>query len=193
MNKKIVGLSGTFASGKDTLADYLVTHHNFMHLSTGDLVREEAMRLRGSIERPVLFEVANQLRREKGAGVIIQIALERFAAAPQYDGLVISGIRSIGEVEAVHAARGTMIFVDAPVEVRYNRMASRQRDKESLLSLEEFKAGEAKESQVDPADKTIQNLVAMQQMADIRLSNAADPTSFLHRAVAALGLSGQPR
>ena len=189
MPKPIIGLSGTFASGKDTLADYLVERCNFMHLSTGDLVREEAMRLRGSVERPVLFEVANQLRREKGAGVIIQIALERFAAAPQYDGIVISGIRSIGEVEAVHAAGGRMVFVDAPVEVRYNRMASRQRDKESLLSLEEFRAGEEKESHVDPSDKTIQNLPAMKEMADIRLDNSGELQTFIDTALQALALT----
>ena len=38
----IIGLSGTFASGKDTLAHHLVQVYNFMHISTGDMVRAVA-------------------------------------------------------------------------------------------------------------------------------------------------------
>jgi len=187
MSKIIIGLCGTFASGKDTLADYLVSTYNLMHLSTGDIVRQEAMRLRGSTERPVIFEVANQLRAERGADVLVQIALELFAAHQEkYDGVVISGIRSIGEVETLHAKGGKLLFVDAPVETRYQRMASRQRDAETQLTLEEFKAGEEKERNVDPANKAIQNLGAMRDMADALLINDSDLETFLHSAQQAI-------
>ena len=190
MDKRIIGLAGTFASGKDSLAHFLVNDYNFMHLSTGDIFRQEALRLRNSIERPVLFEVANQLRKERGADVVIQIALEMFHAHQEkYQGVVISGVRSIGEVETIKAKGGTMVFVDAPVEIRYQRMASRRRDSEALVSLEEFKAGEEKESKVDPNDKAIQNLAAMREMADVTLVNGSSLEEFLQSAIQALALS----
>ena len=67
-NIRIMGLAGTFASGKDTLADYLVAHKNFYHVSTGDIIREESMKLHGSTDRVYLREVANQMRSERGPG-----------------------------------------------------------------------------------------------------------------------------
>jgi dephospho-CoA kinase len=191
-SSRIIGLTGTFASGKDTLANYLVAEKNFMHFSTSDILRQEALRLRGSTERPVLFEVANQLRRERGADVFVQISLEMYRGHTdkKYAGVIISGIRSIGEVEAIHQQGGTMVFVDAPVETRYERMASRQRDAESQLTFEEFKAGEEKElALADPTDKAVQNLSAMRKMADVHLINGDDRTAFLREAVRALGLS----
>ena len=185
----ILGLSGTFGSGKDTLAHLLVRDYNFAHYSTGDILRQEAMRLRGSVERPVLFEVANQLRRERGADVFVQIALEMYRAhEAKYRGVIISGIRSIGELEAIKAIGGRMVFVDAPVEVRYQRMVARQRDAEASVSLEEFKAGEAQESEVDPQDKAVQNLPAMRSMADIQLQNGDSLERFVADAKEALGL-----
>lgn len=183
----IIGLSGTFASGKDTLAHYLVAEHKFMHISTSDMVRQEAMRQFGSTERPILHKVANALRAQDGPGILITMALAMYEAhAEKYDGIVISGIRSIGEAEAIKENGGVLVFVDAPVEVRYERMASRKRDDESLLSLDEFKAGEAKELNVDPTDKTIQNLGAMRKMADVYLTNAADKKAFIREALSAL-------
>lgn len=194
MNKtsRIIGLTGTFASGKDTLANYLVAEKNFMHLSTSDILRQEALRLRGSTERPVLFEVANQLRRERGADVFVQISLDMYRGHTDkvYDGVIISGIRSIGEVETIHREGGVMVFVDAPVETRYERMAGRQRDAESQLTLEEFKAGEEKElARADPTDKTVQNLAAMREMADIHLINGDDRDVFLQEALRVLELN----
>jgi dephospho-CoA kinase len=188
---RIVGLTGTFASGKDTLANYLVTEKNFIHFSTSDILRQEALRLRGSTERPVLFEVANQLRHERGADVFVQISLEMYRGHTDktYAGVIISGIRSIGEAETIHHEGGIMVFVDAPVETRYQRMASRQRDAESQLTLEEFKVGEEKElALADPTDKTVQNLGAMRKMADVQLVNGDDRAAFLQKALQTLNI-----
>jgi dephospho-CoA kinase len=118
------------------------------------------------------------------------MALDKYRAqAEKYKGVVISGIRSIGEVENIVAAGGTMIFVDAPVEIRYERMINRQRDSESQLSLEEFRAGEAAEmTAANTHDKTVQNLEAIRQMATVHLFNASDPATFLQHAVSMLNL-----
>lgn len=51
----IIGLAGTFASGKDTVAHKLVEDFGYTHVSTGDMVRRVAQEKYGSIERPVLL------------------------------------------------------------------------------------------------------------------------------------------
>src|SRR5688572_25799323 len=98
--KKIIGIAGTFASGKDTAADYLVKHYGFLHVSTGDLIREETKRLGKSIHRDNLVGVANEMRTTKGGGVFVEMALEEFRKS-NAKGLVVSGIRHPGEVESI--------------------------------------------------------------------------------------------
>lgn len=194
MNKEtnIIGLAGTFASGKDTLAHYLVQHYNYLHVSTSDMVRQEALKERGSIERPVLHEVADNLRRTHGAGVMVELAITLFEAKlaerEDYKGLVVSGLRSLGEAKAIKEAGGILVFTDAPIEIRYERMVSRQRDSETRLSLEEFKAQEAKELETAGDSDESFNILGIRDMSDVRLTNDTDLDAYLGNAIAALKL-----
>ena len=158
------------ASGKDTIAHFLVDKHGYYHVSTGDVVREIAQEKYGSIERPVLYKTANELRREHGSGALAKVALERFFKLPKDSaaGLVVSGLRSVGEAEALQAEGAHIIFVDAPIEVRYERMKNRARDNETLVSLDEFKQREADENGgVDPAF----SIIDIKALADTVLLN----------------------
>jgi dephospho-CoA kinase len=166
----IFGLAGSLASGKDTIAHFLVDKHGYYHVSTGDVVREIAQEKYGSIERPVLYKTANELRREHGSGALAKVALERFFKLPKDSaaGLVVSGLRSVGEAEALQAEGAHIIFVDAPIEVRYERMKNRARDNETLVSLDEFKQREADENGgVDPAF----SIIDIKALADTVLLN----------------------
>lgn len=189
---KIIGLSGTFASGKDTLAHYLVKEYNFFHVSTGDMVRQEALMLHDSIERPVLHEVADEMRRKYGAGIFAELAVktyeERLKERDDYDGLVVSGLRSLGEAKSIKKADGILVFVDAPVELRYQRMVSRKRDVETRLSMPDFMAQEASELEQNTNDDAAFNILAIKEMADKVIINDSDLDTFLVRCRQALEL-----
>lgn len=188
----IIGLAGTFASGKDTLAHHLVKNYDFLHISTGDMLRQEAMKTHGSIERPVLHEVGTTLRQAKGAGFLVELALQTFTAKRQerddYKGLVVSGLRSLGEAKAIKTAGGVLVFVDAPIEVRFKRMAERKRDQETKLTLEEFAAQEANELAVEGNDDAAFNILGIKDMSDHILDNGQSLKDFLAQALGALGL-----
>jgi len=169
---EVIGMAGMFASGKDTLADYLVEKHGYRHLSTGDMVREIAQEKHGSIERPVLFETAKELRETEGPGALVIEALKK--GQP----IVITGIRSLGEMNEIHKAGGIMVFVDAPLEIRYERMRSRSRDKEHMLSIEEFAANEQKEWYGGPLDSDF-NLRDIKQHADIIIDSSVPLEEFI--------------
>ena len=179
---ELIGIAGSFASGKDTIAHALQADYGFAHVSTGDMVREAAMRERGSIERPVLFDVANEHRHRDGAGVFVDHALKK----PRP--LVITGIRSLGEAKALKAAGGTLLFIDAPAEIRYQRMQARHRDSETELSLEEFEANEAKEWHAGDDDADF-NLRDIKAMADFQLDSTVGKEEFIARVEKLLGLS----
>lgn len=178
----LIGIAGSFASGKDTIAHALEADYGFTHVSTGDMVRAAALKERGSVERPVLQEVADAHRHRDGAGVFVEHALE------QPRPLVITGIRSLGEAKALKAAGGTLLFVDAPVEVRYERMKARHRDAEVELSLEQFEANEQKEWHAGDDDADF-NLRDIKGMADAVMDNVLPLNEFIATVEKLLHLS----
>ena len=174
---EVIGLGGTFASGKDTLAEYLAQNFDFQHVSTGDIVRAVAQERYGNIERPTLQKTAIELRTENGSGVLVERAL-----ATGTRPIVLSGIRTAGEVAAIKAAGGVMMFVDADSEKRYERMRGRLRDGETELTLEEFLANEAKEVEVTASDAD-QNIGVVRSMSDIMLDNNGSKEEFFSSAI----------
>ena len=177
----IIGLTGTFAGGKDTLAQYLQDELDYNHASTSDILRKFAKEKYGSIERPVLNETATELRQTRGAGVLAELALQ------QKRPLIVSGIRSLGEANAIKAAGGIIVFVDAPIEVRYARMQSRQRDSEAKISLQDFKAREDKEWHTGNTEADF-NIPGIKKMADILIKNVATEYAFLEKAMHELAI-----
>lgn len=183
VSPKIIGLAGTFAGGKDTLATYLVEHYGYIHISTSDMVRQEAMARFESIERPILFKTATEVRYNEGAGAFVLRALDQAGGNP----VIISGLRSIGERDEIKRRGGVVIFVDAPVKVRYERMKARLRDAEVQLTFDEFNAGEQKEWHAgdNPADF---NLRDIKSDADVVFENVLPLDQFLKTVVASLGV-----
>jgi dephospho-CoA kinase len=176
---ELIGVSGSFGSGKDSLAQVLVDEYGYTQVSTSDLVREVAMRERGSVERPVLREVAQECRERFGPGYFVEQGLDK----PRP--LVITGIRSLGEMKALKNAGGVMVYIDAPIEVRYQRMIDRARDAEADITLEAFRAREEKEMYGGDSDADF-NIRAIGEQADIALMNDAGFEQFVERAMASL-------
>lgn len=188
-SRHIIGLAGTLASGKDTVSHILAEKYGFLHISTSDMLRAAKRKEYGDTPAALLLRndpFANNLRATRGPGILIELALEAYAL--QQDkypgGVVISGIRSIGEIESLHAAGGVLLFVDADPNVRYNRTIKRVRDaNEQGTTFEEFMTMEASERPADNSDKTIQNLNAAKEMADMHLENNGDDIAQFQREV----------
>lgn len=179
---QIIGVSGTFASGKDTVAAFLEQDFGYTHVSTGDIVRRVAMEKYGSLERPVLLRTADELRRSEGAGALALEALK--ASRP----LVITGVRSLGEAKTIQQAGGVIVFVDAPAEVRYERMRARARDNETVLTLEQFRANEEKEMYSGSTDADF-NIRGIGELADVIVTNDGSLEDYKNTVYTKLGLA----
>lgn len=185
----IIGLSGTFTSGKDALAEHLEQKFGLMHISTGDIVREIAQTQRGSIERPILYEVANELRHSYGGGVLVERALDRYHNSIRtYAGVVVTGIRSLAEAKAIKELGGQLIYIDAPIEMRFSRMQARQRDGEARITLDAFREREQKEMSSGISDADF-NILQIGKMADVTLQNTGTIDEFFATAEKALKLA----
>jgi dephospho-CoA kinase len=152
----IIGIAGTLASGKDTVAHYLVKKYGFMHVSTGDIIRDE-IRNRGlEINRSEEFAVGTNMRTKNGPAILSKIAIERYENSIQKQvGVAISGIRNPAEGELILSKGGIVIFVDADPKTRFNRLQARGRIG-AEVSFRQFMENEEKElSSNNPASQNI--------------------------------------
>jgi dephospho-CoA kinase len=182
MNRpKLIGLAGTFASGKYTVSHVLERDFGYTHVSTSEIVRAKARQLHGSIERPVLQETATELRRVLGPGALVLEGLKHEQP------LIISGLRSLGEAKEIKSAGGVLVFIDAPIEVRYERMRARDRDAETELTLDEFAANEQKEWHAGDDDADF-NLRDIKAMSDYVIDSTQPLDDFIADTYQKLGL-----
>ena len=172
----IIGVTGFFAAGKDTFAEYL-EEKGFVHFSLSDMIRDE-LRLRGmEINIPNLTAVGNELRRAGGSGVLADRALKKI----DYEkNTIVTSIRHPDELASLRAGAGnfTMFFVNAPMVQRFERCKDRGRSGDAL-TLESFEAAE--KQQLESDDPAAQQLLACRELADIEISNDADLVSFQNK------------
>jgi dephospho-CoA kinase len=171
--KRIIGLSGTNGAGKDTVAMVLAKQYNFMFISVSDVLRVE-LRKRGlDTSRENMRDLSAEWRRAHGLGVLIDQGLQQFATQQnQYDGVVLSSLRNPAEADAIHAAGGTVVWIDADPKVRYERIAAAQRGRtdDAGKTYEQFLAEEQAEMQHSGDEATL-SMSAVKERCDIQFLN----------------------
>lgn len=189
---KIIGLSGTNGSGKDTVGKILADWHNYFFVSVSDLLRQEAVTRGWAPDRESTRTISAEWRREHGLGVLVDRAVDAYKTAggdEKYTGLVIANFRNPGESDRVHELGGTMIWVDADPKVRYERVrhsARADRAVDDQKTFEEFLAEQ--ETEMHPpagGDAATLNMSAVRDSADITLENNSDSLDTFRRDIEA--------
>jgi len=162
----ILGVTGFFCSGKDSLASYLGSK-GFVHISLSDMIREEIRARQQEVTLERLTKVGNELRRRYGAGIL---AVRALRCMNEYSRYVVTSIRHPAEVETLRLRRDfVLLFVDAPQRVRYDRSIARARKGDHLPTFEEFIAAE--KGQLSGKDPDAQQLALCRDEADLVLRN----------------------
>ncbi len=141
----IIGLVGSFGSGKSTVAKYL-KEKGFFSVRLSKIIEEEIIKNNlGSIkDRKTLQDVGNNLRKEFGANILMKRAL----AKAEKEGAkknVIDGIRNVDEIKyAKKQGKAVYIIgVSADWNVRFKRQKERLDRK--VLSTKEFRQLESRD------------------------------------------------
>lgn len=174
----VIGIVGLPGSGKSEAAA-VARELDIPVVTMGDVIRD-ACRDRGLDPATHHGEVAQALREENGPGAIAERSLPLLEdALEDADTVVVEGIRSDVEVDRFEAAFGedfTLVSVEAPFELRQERLESRGRDDSAAESLKEreereleFGMGEAMER----ADVVVENTESLEVLRN-RIQNLFD-------------------
>lgn len=164
MNKKarLIGLTGTNGSGKGEAASFFVKK-GYAYLSLSDIIRDELRNKGQEITRDNLIRMGNTMREEFSPDILAQKIMKKAKGKA-----VIDSIRNPKEVEYLRKQEGFILLaIDAPPEIRYERVKKRGRE-ESVLTLQEFIAKEAEE--MSTVERSQQLQVCM-KMADFTIQN----------------------
>lgn len=134
MSSIILGLTGENCSGKTTVAEYL-NKKGFYYLSLSDVIREEVVKEVKPITRENLINKGNEMRKKSGEGILAKLAIKKMEKGKNY---VVDSIRNPSEVEELKKLRNFyLIYINAPADVRFERIKRRGRE-EDPQTFEEF-------------------------------------------------------
>jgi len=168
----IIGLTGRNASGKGEVAEYLLAR-GFLYFSLSDVLRDELRRLNKPSTRDNLTWLGNKLRNDLGPSVLAEKLISKIEDDRHY---VIDSIRNPEEVQAFRRTKSFLLFsIEAAPRIRFERMRSRNREKDAR-SFQDFLKIEERE--LKNADPTKQNLEACRKLADYHISNNGTLEAF---------------
>src|SRR6056297_1543785 len=174
---RVVGTVGLPGSGKGELAA-VAREAGIPVVTMGDVIRK-ACRDRGRDPSTDHGTVAKALREEDGPAAIAERSLPLVREAvdeAETDTVVVDGLRSMVEVEAFREAFGDdfrIVSIDAPFDLRAERLADRGRDN-SDGDLEELRARDERELSFGMGE--------VMEAADVRIDNTDSLAAFRHSA-----------
>ncbi len=169
MRYHIIGLTGRNASGKGTVASFLMKS-SFVYHSLSDTLRDELKNRDLEESRENLIKIGNDLRDEGGPGILADLMVPNLNSLENH---IVDSIRNPIEVNSLRREypnhKFILIAVDATPETRYERLKQRNRFGDSS-SWEQFLAQEKlEESSTDPNK---QQLLSTIKKADFYIDNS---------------------
>ena len=164
----IIGITGTNTSGKDTVADYLRDKFGFKNYSLSDEIRYELTSRGMDHSRENMIVAGNEIRQKFEANELAVRVVKRIRS-DETEKVIVTSVRNPAEVSELkkNFPNFKLLFVDAPIELRYERSRARGRIGDGE-SLGDFRAKEAVE--LDGGEKG-QRLIACSKLADLSIMN----------------------
>lgn len=169
---RIIGTVGLPGSGKGEAAT-VAREAGIPVVTMGDVIREECRR-RGLDPSEHHGRIARLLREEEGEAAIAERCVPQIREELDRDGddvVLVDGLRSMVEVETFEEAFGEdflLVSIEAPFEVRAERLGDRGRDdsdidRADLRAREERELGFGMGEVIDAADVTIENVDSLER------------------------------
>ncbi len=165
----IIGITSSLGAGKGTIIEYLQSQ-GFEYFTLSDELRAEAT-LRGiGLTRTNLQDLGNELRKQEGGNALIKRTIKKMQSA---QGHIVDGVRNPAEVDELKKQNNFFLLsLDAPEQLRFARMAKRNREKDPK-TWEEFLKVDARDKGEGEAENG-QQVAACMELADFHVLNDGD-------------------
>ncbi len=123
----IIGFTGRIAAGKETIKHFLV-EKGFVYMETSQVLKDELSRRGMELTRKNMQDLGDELRAKDGNGALMKLVLEKIDYSNNKDKhFILDSLRNAGEADYLreHADDFVLIAVDAPQQMRFERMLSR--------------------------------------------------------------------
>lgn len=164
--KKIIGISGAFGSGKSTAAEILqdVGYHK---ISLSSFLEEELLRLGETVTRKNLQDLGNTWREQFGRTVLIEKALA-LAEKNGWEKVVIEGFRNSEEITYLRQYEALLVSLVVNRKTRFERLKDLKRREE--LTEELFEELDNRDLGIGEKDFGLQTAICI-AMADVFVEN----------------------
>lgn len=160
----IVTVVGPSGAGKDTAANYLARQLGLPHVSVGDILRQKLRLLGLDPRKEALGDFGTLLRTHYGPDIILRWVMEY----GEERGVINSGLRSVSEVDEVHARGGLVVYIDCPEGIRHQRIIERARDGDGTTTAHLKAIDRAEQT---GKDRVGPNIEAVRMLADWVITN----------------------
>lgn len=183
MKMKVIGLTGTIGSGKEIVREIIEKNMNAYSVVLSSLLKEDALKKQGiNITRETRQNLGNELRKQYGNEILAKIAVSFMQNNKDF--LIIDGIRNPGEADFLKTKFGVdfrLIAVDAPQQIRYDRISQRKREGDPQTWEEFIKLDERDQGKDEP--EYGQQVKKCIEMADIYIENAGNLQELENKVV----------
>ena len=148
--KKIIGLTGHIASGKEVTKKYLENNYKAKSVKFSQILRDVLTRLNISIERKTMQDLSTSLRSVFGEDILAK-NIAKDAENLDAEIVVLDGVRRLADIEYAKKLNNfTLIKIEASAELRYERMKTRNENEgDSEKTFDEFLKDHESESDKD--------------------------------------------
>lgn len=138
--KKIIGLTGPMASGKDAVKKYIEEKYGAKSVKFSQIIRDVLNRLRVPVSRDSMINMSLSLIDQFGKDILAKNIVED-SKEETADIVILDGVRRPADI--IYAKDNDsfiLIGIDADINIRYERMKSRNENLGDYnKTLEEFK------------------------------------------------------
>jgi dephospho-CoA kinase len=149
----VICLIGMPGAGKSTVANSL-KDKGFLVITMGDVIREEALRLKLDLNDTNLGKLMVKLREEFGPGAVAELVIKKIDPILVSVGnghtavLIVDGIRSIAEVGVLkRVGHVRLLAIHASTDIRFVHLKERRRT-DAPLAQSDFMERERRELDV---------------------------------------------
>ena len=168
----IIGVCGRIGAGKETLTGFL-REKGFVYIVTSDLLNQELIKRGLEITRTNQQDLADGLRKQNGVGAVMNLMLD-MAKQDSSKHYIFDSLRNVGEAEFLRkeVPGFILIGVDAPQDLRFQRVLKRKKLSDSMV-WEEFLKMDSRDN-FDPTNPFGQQTGKLLEVADFVIVNDKD-------------------